>query len=103
MNDVVTLRKEDFQLLMGRVTTLQTTVDRMASIIGSYDPDIHKTLLTTEEAASMMGFRSYAAFRQQRLRHPGAFPDPVQVGGVQRYRVSDIETWVRNLAPVSAT
>ena len=103
MNDTVTLRQEDFRNLMGRVSALQTAVDRMTAAFSSFDPDVHRTLLTTEEAAVMLGFKSCAAFRKQRRENPGKFPDPIKVGGVLRYRVCDIDSWIMAQVPVPAT
>lgn len=95
----ITITQEEFKALMGNIASLQTSLEKLTR---QYDPEIRKTLLTTEETALYLGFRTGSAFRRQRRENPGRFPDPIRVGGVLRYRVHDLDDWIKAQPSVPA-
>lgn len=102
--DSLIMQKEDFRNLMGMMQTLGIRLENiMEQLTRQNELDVHKTLLTTEEAAYALGFRTAEAFRKQRRENPGKLPDPIRVGGTVRYRAIDLEKWVMAQVPVQAT
>ena len=50
-------------------------------------------LLTMKQLSEVLGM-SYGAVRALRSRDPDALPHPIMIGGVYRYRASDVDAWI---------
>ena len=50
-------------------------------------------LLTMKQLSVVLGI-SYGALRALKSRNPDALPHPIMVGGVYRYRASDVDAWI---------
>ena len=50
-------------------------------------------LLTMRQLSEVLGM-SYGAVRALKCKNPDALPRPIMVGGVYRYRASDVDAWI---------
>jgi len=50
-------------------------------------------LLTMKQLSEVLGM-SYGALRALKCKNPDALPRPIMVGGVYRYRASDVDAWI---------
>lgn len=56
-------------------------------------------LLTMKQVAIVLGM-SYGALRALRSKNPDAIPRPVIIGGVYRWRATDLDAWILGLEQV---
>lgn len=56
-------------------------------------------LLTMKQLAEVLGM-SYGAVRALKCKNPDALPRPVTIGGVLRYRATDVDAWIQRLEQV---
>lgn len=50
-------------------------------------------LLTMKQLSEVLGM-SYGALRALKCKNPDALPHPIMVGGVYRYRATDVDAWI---------
>lgn len=57
-------------------------------------------LLNMRQLAEVLGI-TYGAIRALRSKNPTALPRPIRIGGVLRYRATDVDAWIQAQEQVS--
>ena len=57
-------------------------------------------LITMKQLAAVLGI-TYGALRAIRAKRPDDLPKPIRVGGVLRYRATDVDAWIQAQKQVS--
>ena len=57
-------------------------------------------LINMKQLAAVLGI-TYGALRALRVKNPDALPKPIRVGGVLRYRATDVDAWIQAQKQVS--